>query len=128
MGSDLVFDAENPFVPSSDEKGFPLIGFGSWTLNDAACTEAVLKALKAGYRLIDSSENYRNEQAVGEAVRRSGIDRSELFIASKVSFNENYGEKVTTEAFETSLRNLGVDYLDLYMVHGAISDKARLKA
>ncbi len=124
----VVFEGERPFVALSDEEGFPLIGFGSWTLTDDECTESVLLALDAGYRLIDSSENYRNERAIGEALRRSDVDRAELFLSSKLSFDENYGEKVTTAAFSKSLDNLGVDYLDLYMVHGAIGDKARLKA
>jgi len=115
-------------IPLSDQGGFPLIGFGSWTLNGDDCKAAVLKALEAGYRLIDSSENYRNEEAIGEAIRESRVDRKQLFLTSKVSFNENYGEKVTTEAFSKSLEHLGFDYLDLYMLHGAISDKARLKA
>ena len=68
--------------------------FGSWTLNGDQCKNAVLAALNAGYRLIDSSENYRNEPSIGEAIRESNVDRKDIFITSKVSFNENYGEKV----------------------------------
>ena len=125
--SNLEFNEITPFIPTMDDGKFPLIGFGSWTLSADKCKEAVLTALKTGYRLIDTSENYNNEQVIGEAIRESGIDRSKIMIASKLSYNKNYGEGVTTKAFYETLDNLDVDYIDVYMLHGAITDKQRAK-
>lgn len=124
--SNITFDNINPFIPSL-KNGFPLIGFGSWPMKGQECKDAVLSALKTGYRIIDTSENYNNEQIIGEAIIESGIDRKDILIASKLSHNKNYGAEVTTEAFYQTLDNLGVEYIDIYMLHGAISDKKRLK-
>eukprot|EP01084_Bolivina_argentea_P037769 69837_1 len=126
LPTNVQLDKENPFIALFDDT-LPLIGFGSWPLVGERCKDAVLKALKTGYRLIDTSENYNNEKEIGEAMRESGVDRKDILIASKLSYNQNYGKGVTREAFEKTLDNLGVDYMDVYMLHGAIGDKQRLR-
>ena len=101
----------------SNGVGIPCIGYGTWqTPNGEVATAAVLEALKAGYRHIDTAAAYKNEQSVGEAIRLSGIPREQIFITSKV-WNSNRGYEKTVAAFERTLANLGTDYLDLYLVH-----------
>ena len=100
----------------------PLEGFGVFQVPDATlCEQAVSEALAAGYRLIDTASVYRNEEAVGAAVRKSGIPRKELFITTKVWIQEAGYEK-TKKAFEASLNRLGLDTLDLYLVHMPFGD------
>ena len=100
----------------------PLEGFGVFQVPDATlCEQAVSEALAAGYRLIDTASVYRNEEAVGAAVRKSGISRKELFITTKVWIQEAGYEK-TKKAFEASLNRLGLDTLDLYLVHMPFGD------
>lgn len=100
----------------------PLAGFGVFQVPDATlCEQAVSEALAAGYRLIDTASVYRNEEAVGAAVRKSGIPRKELFITTKVWIQEAGYEK-TKEAFEASLNRLGLDTLDLYLIHMPFGD------
>ena len=100
----------------------PLEGFGVFQVPDATlCEQAVSEALAAGYRLIDTASVYRNEEAVGAAVRKSGIPRKELFITTKVWIQEAGYEK-TKEAFEASLNRLGLDTLDLYLIHMPFGD------
>jgi diketogulonate reductase-like aldo/keto reductase len=95
----------------------PPIGFGTWEIKpDEAAKAAVAAALKAGYRLIDTAKIYGNEQGVGEAIRESGIDRSELFITTKL-WNDDQGYDRTKQACRDSLEKLGLDYLDLYLIH-----------
>lgn len=100
----------------------PLEGFGVFQVPDATlCEQAVSEALAAGYRLIDTASVYRNEEAVGAAVRKSGIARRELFITTKVWIQEAGYEK-TKNAFEASLSRLGLDTLDLYLIHMPFGD------
>lgn len=95
----------------------PSIGYGTWkTPNGPIATSAVLSALLAGYRHIDTAAGYRNEQSVGAAIRMSGISRSDIFITSKLP-NAFRGYKSTLESFEQTLANLQTDYLDLYLIH-----------
>ena len=95
----------------------PAIGFGTWqTPGDKTGTEAVLTALQAGYRHIDTAQGYRNEQAVGEAVKKSGIPREEVFITSKLD-NPMHGYDNTISSFEKTLEKLGTDYVDLFLIH-----------
>jgi 2,5-diketo-D-gluconate reductase A len=102
----------------------PGIGFGTSPLLGQEAATAVRTALEAGYRLIDTAENYRNEDAVGQAVRESGIDRGEIFVTTK--FNRRWhnvdGVRQTCEA---SLERLGLDYLDLLLVHWPNPDQDR---
>lgn len=95
----------------------PSIGYGTWkTPNGPVATSAVLAALLAGYRHIDTAAGYRNEQSVGAAIQMSGISRSDIFITSKLP-NVCRGYKSTLESFEQTLTNLQTDYLDLYLIH-----------
>lgn len=100
----------------------PQLGFGVFQITDLRqCKEAVLSALNTGYRLLDTASIYANEEAVGEAVKESGIKREELFITTKVWINEQ-GYENTKQAFERSLKRLGLDYLDLYLIHMPFGD------
>ncbi|WP_416428174.1 aldo/keto reductase [Paenarthrobacter nicotinovorans] len=94
----------------------PLIGLGTWPLRGEDAAAAVSQAISNGYRHIDTAENYANESAVGEGIRRSGIDRSELFLTTK--FNTRWHSRSgVREAFGNSVQQLGTDYLDLFLVH-----------
>ena len=100
----------------------PRFGLGVYKMTDKeAAVEAMLAAIDAGYRAIDTAAVYQNENEVGEAVRASRVKREELFITSKV-WNTDQGYDNTLRAFEASLERLGFDYLDLYLTHWAIPD------
>lgn len=95
----------------------PSVGFGTWQTPDGTtAVEAVRCAIEAGYRHIDTAAVYGNEQSVGAGIARSGIDRRELFVTSKV-WNTERGYDTTLRAFERTLADLGSDYLDLYLIH-----------
>lgn len=95
----------------------PSIGFGTWEIKPSSkAKEMVLAALEAGYRHIDTARIYGNEDGVGEAIRESGIPREELFVTTKV-WNDDQGYERTIKACEESLRKLGFEYLDLYLIH-----------
>lgn len=100
----------------------PILGFGVYQVPDLAqCEQAVTDALVAGYRLIDTAAAYFNEEAVGAAIRKSGIPREELFITTKL-WIQDYGYENAKKAFATSMEKLGLDYLDLYLLHQPMSD------
>ena len=100
----------------------PLEGFGVFQIPEAAvCEQAVLDALDTGYRLIDTAAAYFNEEAVGAALRKSGIPRDELFITTKL-WVQDAGYENAKKAFQTSLDKLGLDYLDLYLIHQPFGD------
>ena len=92
----------------------PMLGFGTFLMGGTECEESVLTALQSGYHMIDTAEAYGNEEAVGNAIVRSGIPREELFLVTKVNFRsyENHRETV-----ESSLKKLKTDYLDLVLLH-----------
>lgn len=95
----------------------PAIGFGTWQTPDGAtAVDAVKEAIKDGYRHIDTAAAYDNEESVGRGVRESGVDRGELFLATK-AWNGARGYESTLNAFEESCAKLGVDYVDLYLMH-----------
>jgi diketogulonate reductase-like aldo/keto reductase len=95
----------------------PCVGFGTFRTPDGdVCVTAVLDAINAGYRHIDTARAYGNEESVGEAVKKCGVPRSELFITTKLN-NPVRGYEKTIDAFNDSLNNLGLDYLDLYLIH-----------
>lgn len=101
----------------NDGNIIPEIGFGVFMIpNDGSTYEAALKALKAGYRHIDTAAAYFNEEEVGRAVRDSGIPRNEIFVTSKL-WLQDYGYENAKKGIETSLKNLGLDYMDLYLLH-----------
>lgn len=106
----------------NDGTHIPAVGFGVFLIpNDGETYEAVRNALKAGYRHIDTAAAYMNESDVGKAVRDSGIPREEIFITSKL-WIQDYGYEAATKAIQTSLNNLNVDYIDLYLLHQPYSD------
>lgn len=100
----------------------PLLGFGVFQVPDAAeCERVVSEALEAGYRLIDTAAAYGNEEAVGRAIAASGIAPDEIFVTTKL-WIQDAGEKAARAAFETSLAKLGLDRLDLYLIHQPFND------
>lgn len=101
----------------------PQLGLGVWQAKDGEEVEsAVRAALKCGYRLIDTAAVYGNEQGVGKAIAESGIPREELFITTKV-WNADQGYENTLQAFDASLKRLGLDYVDLYLIHWPVPAK-----
>lgn len=109
-------------IQLNDGNKIPSIGFGVFEIpNNGATYAAVTAALKAGYRHIDTAAAYMNETDVGKAVRDSGISRSEIFITSKL-WIQDYGYEAARKGIETSLNNLGMDYIDLYLLHQPYGD------
>src|SRR5262245_47331348 len=96
----------------------PVLGLGVWQVADDVATEAVATAIAAGYTSIDTAAIYRNERGVGEGIRRSGAKRDTLFVTTKV-WNDAQGYDSTLKAFDASLAKLGMDYVDLYLIHWA---------
>jgi len=109
-------------VKLNDGNSIPALGFGVFMLeNDGTTKRTVLEALDAGYRSIDTAAAYFNEAEVGEAVRESGIAREEIFVTSKL-WHQDYGYEAAKKGIETSLRKLGLDYIDLYLLHHPYGD------
>ncbi|NRD76842.1 aldo/keto reductase [Bacillus sp. BRMEA1] len=101
----------------------PWLGIGVFKVdNGPELVNAVKFAIKHGYRSVDTAAIYENEEAVGQAIRESGVPREELFVTSKV-WNSDLGYTSTITAFETSLKKLGLDYLDLYLIHWPVEGK-----
>ncbi|KFC18595.1 MULTISPECIES: aldo/keto reductase [Epilithonimonas] len=100
----------------------PVLGFGVFQVADLAeCEKAVVEAIETGYRLIDTAASYGNEEAVGNAIKRSGVAREELFITTKL-WVQDAGYENTLKAFEKSLKKLQLEYLDLYLIHQPYGD------
>ena len=100
----------------------PMEGFGVFQVPDPAqCEQAVLDAIKSGYRLIDTAAAYRNEEAVGAAIKKCGVKRSDFFITTKL-WVQDASYEGAKKAFETSMRKLGLEYLDLYLIHQPMGD------
>ncbi|WP_097002472.1 aldo/keto reductase [Lacrimispora amygdalina] len=103
----------------------PCVGFGTWKApNGETAVNAVKQALKAGYRHIDTAALYYNEESVGTGIKESGIPREEIFVTSKLQ-NGEHGYQETLNAFETTMKNLNLDYLDLYLIHWPNPIKSR---
>ena len=105
-----------PTTTMNDGREIPVIGFGVWQVPDDVVVDAALAALESGYRHIDTAYLYYNERGVGEALRRSGLDREDVFITTKV-WNTDQGYDETLRAFDTSTELLGIDEVDLYLIH-----------
>lgn len=105
----------------------PWVGLGVFKVQEGTeAIESVRAAIKNGYRSIDTAAIYQNEEGVGQGIKESGVDREELFITTKV-WNSEQGYETTLQAFETSLNKLGLDYLDLYLIHWPGLDSSKFK-
>ena len=113
-----------PTVRLANGIEMPQLGLGTWPMNDAEAAVAVAQAIQLGYRLVDTAENYENERGVGEGIRNSGVARAEIFITTK--FNRKWHSvDGARQACEASLERLGVDYIDLLLVHWPNPDQNR---
>jgi Aldo/keto reductases, related to diketogulonate reductase len=99
-----------------DGRSAPTLGLGTWQIPDDQAPAVVEQAIGLGYRLIDTAKIYGNEAGVGKGIRASGIPREELFVATKL-WHDSHAHGVSRPAFEASLERLGLDYVDLYMIH-----------
>lgn len=105
-----------PHVSFNDGRSIPQLGLGVWQTPDDVAVEAVSTALKTGYRHIDTAAVYKNEEGVGKGIVASGIDRGDIFLTTKV-WNDDQGFDETLRAMDASLKRLGTDYVDLYLIH-----------
>ncbi|MDR3245708.1 MAG: aldo/keto reductase [Prevotellaceae bacterium] len=97
--------------------GIPCVGFGTWQIpSGKTAVDSVKCAIEVGYRHIDTASNYGNEKSIGQGIRESGIDRKDLFVTTKL-WNTQRGYEPALKAFEISLAELGLDYIDMYMIH-----------
>ena len=102
----------------------PLLGLGVYDMHQREAEMAVLDAIDIGYRLIDTAASYHNEKQIGNAIRSSGFSRKDLFVTTKVA-NSDQGFDPTLRAFDTSMKELDIDYIDLYLVHWPIRGKRK---
>jgi 2,5-diketo-D-gluconate reductase A len=105
-----------PTLTLNDGRSIPQLGFGVFLVDPAGAERVVTDALEVGYRHIDTAAGYENEEGVGRAIRASGIDRDALFVTTKLR-NTDQGADTTLDAFNASLDRLGLDYVDLYLIH-----------
>ncbi len=113
-----------PTLTLANGVAMPQLGLGTWPMNDAEAAVVVADALRMGYRLIDTAENYENELGVGEGIRKSGVSRAEIFVTTK--FNRKWHSvEGARMACEASLKRLGLDYIDLLLVHWPNPDQDR---
>lgn len=103
-------------IALNDGARIPQVGLGVWQTPNDEAAPAVKAALSAGYRHVDTAAVYENEEGVGEGIRQSGIDRSEIYLTTKL-WNTEQGYDQTLKAFDASLKRLGTDYVDLYLIH-----------
>jgi 2,5-diketo-D-gluconate reductase A len=108
--------SDQPLINFNDGHSIPQVGLGVWQTPDDVAVTAVSTALKAGYRHVDTAAIYRNEAGVGEGLRQSGVARSDVYVTTKL-WNEDQGFDSTLKAYEASLKRLGVDKVDLYLMH-----------
>jgi 2,5-diketo-D-gluconate reductase A len=113
-----------PTVTLANGVEMPPLGLGTWPMNDQEAAVSVARAIQAGYRLIDTAENYGNETGVGQGIKASGVDRGELFVTSK--FNVKWhGYDEVQQAFANSASRLGLDYIDLFLIHWPVPAQDR---
>ena len=113
-----------PSVTLNDDNTMPVIGLGVGELSDAETEESVSAALEAGYRLIDTASAYGNEAAVGRAIASSGVPRDELFVTTKLATSDQ-GFQSSQDALKESLERLGLDYVDLYLIHWPAGEQGK---
>ncbi len=104
------------FITLNNGIEIPQLGFGVWKVPDVEAETAVEQALSAGYRLIDTAKVYRNEVGVGKALATTNVPREDLFVTTKL-WNADQGYENTLKGFDESLEKLGLDYVDLYLIH-----------
>lgn len=107
---------KHPSIALNNGVKMPALGFGVYRISPEQTSDTVLIALETGYRLIDTAAAYNNEKGVGEAIAHSGVPRSELFVTSKL-WPTDYGYESALKAFDRSLAKLGLDYVDMYLLH-----------
>jgi diketogulonate reductase-like aldo/keto reductase/peptidoglycan/LPS O-acetylase OafA/YrhL len=112
-----------PRLLLNDGHSLPQLGFGVWQIDGASATQTIGAAINAGYRLIDTAANYGNETAVGQALKRADVPRNEIFVTTKLR-NEAHGYDRTMRAFDLSAANLGLDVIDLYLIHWPCPQRA----
>ncbi len=113
-----------PTVTLNDDNTMPVLGLGVGELSDSETEASVLAALEAGYRLIDTAAAYGNEAAVGRAIAESGVPRDELFVTTKLA-TEDQGFQASQNALKASLERLGLDYVDLYLIHWPATEQGK---
>ena len=114
--------AGTPLIKLNNGLAMPVVGFGVFQMTDLEeCERSVRDAIQAGYRLIDTAASYENEEAVGKGINQSGVPRNELFVTTKL-WLADAGYEMTKRAFDRSLQRLGLDYLDLYLIHQPYGD------
>ncbi|MFC8236390.1 aldo/keto reductase [Streptomyces sp. NBC_01724] len=111
-----------PSITLNNGVEMPQLGFGVWQVPDTEATKAVRTAIESGYRSIDTAAIYENEQGTGKAIADSGVAREELFVTTKL-WNSQQGYDTTLRAFDASLDKLGLDYVDLYLIHWPVPAK-----
>lgn len=108
--------SSSPIIPLASGHAIPQLGLGTWPLDNAEAADVVATAFELGYRHVDTAENYGNEEGVGEGIRRSGLPREDVFVTTK--FNRAWHSvDGVREAWENAVRRLGLEYLDLFLVH-----------
>jgi diketogulonate reductase-like aldo/keto reductase len=120
----MTSSIEIPSIALTGDVSIPQFGLGVFQVPPAQTTENVLHAIEAGYRHIDTARAYDNEAQVGQAIRASGLDRSELFITTKCA-NDDHGYDSATRALKASLDRLELDYVDLYLIHWPVPSQGR---
>ncbi|SEH86631.1 Aldo/keto reductase [Mycolicibacterium rutilum] len=120
----MTSSATIPTVTLNDDHTMPVLGLGVGELSDAETEQAVLAALSAGYRLIDTAAAYGNEEAVGRAIKASGVPREEIFVTTKLA-TPDLGFQSSQDACRASLERLGLDYVDLYLIHWPAGEQGK---
>lgn len=111
-----------PRIPLNNGVEMPALGFGVYQIPEEDTEQVVSDAMSVGYRLLDTAASYGNEEAVGRAIATSGIPREELFVTTKLWIQDGPGEEGAKRAFDASLGRLGLDYVDLYLIHQPLGD------
>ncbi|WP_432093621.1 aldo/keto reductase [Streptomyces sp. bgisy100] len=113
-----------PFTTLNNGVRMPQLGYGVWQVPNDEAESAVGLALEAGYRSIDTAAAYQNEEGTGKAIAGSGLPREDLFVTTKL-WNADHGHEAALKAFDTSLSRLGLDYVDLYLIHWPLPSRDR---
>ena len=106
----------SPSIAFRDGRSIPQLGYGVWQVENEVAADVVVKALEAGYRHVDTARGYNNEVGVGQALKASGLARDEVFVTSKVP-NQDQGRDATLASFDATMEDLGLEELDLYLIH-----------